>query len=73
MEYRSAKDAALAVAEVIPFRKPSLKEKHKGNTLCRNGHHKWVVDKAKQFDVKQGRLVTVYRCSRCDKLKVKAQ
>jgi hypothetical protein len=60
------------VAEVIPFRKPSLKEKHKGNTLCRNGHHKWAVDKAQQFDVKQGRLVTVYRCSRCDKQKENA-
>ena len=60
------------MAEIIPFRKPSLKEKHKGNTLCRNGHHKWVVETAKQFDVKQGKLVTAYRCSRCDKKKVKA-
>ena len=60
------------MAEVIPFRKPSLKERHKGNTLCRHDHHKWVVDKAKQFDVKQGKLVTVYRCCRCDKQKVKA-
>ena len=53
------------MGEVIPFRKPSLKEQHKGNTLCRHGHHKWVVDKAKRFDVKQGKLVTVSRCSRC--------
>jgi len=58
------------MSEVIPFRKPSLKEKHKGNTLCRHGHHKWVVNKAKQFDVKQGKLVTVYSCSRCGKQKV---
>lgn len=60
------------MADVIPFRKPSLKEKHKGKTLCRHGHHKWQVDKAKQFDVKQGKLVTVYRCSRCGIEKVKA-
>jgi hypothetical protein len=60
------------MADIIPFRKPSLKDKHKGKTLCKHGHHKWVVDQAKQFDVKQGRLVTVYRCSRCDKRKVKA-
>ena len=33
------------MSDVIPFRKPSLKEKHKGNTLCRHGHHKWEVDK----------------------------
>ena len=60
------------MADVLPFRKPSLKEKHKGKTLCRHWHHKWVVDKAKQFDVKQGKLVTVYRCSRCNELKVTA-
>lgn len=58
------------MADVIPFRKPSLKEKHKGNTLCRHGHHKWQVDTAKQFDVKQGKLVTVYNCVRCLKKKV---
>jgi hypothetical protein len=58
--------------EVIPFRRPSLKDKHKGKTLCRHGHHKWVVDKAKQFDVKQGRLVTIYSCMRCGKQKVEA-
>jgi len=60
------------VPEVIPFRRPSLKDKHKGKTLCRHGHHKWVVDTAKQFDVKRGRLVTIYSCIRCGKQKVKA-
>jgi hypothetical protein len=60
------------VGEIVPFSKPSLKEKHRGKTLCKHGHHKWVVDQAKQFDVKQGKLVTVYRCVRCDKKKVKA-
>ncbi len=61
------------MGEVLPFRKPSLQEKHRGKTLCRHGHHKWVVDKHKQFDVKQGRLVTIYRCLRCDKTRVKAE
>jgi hypothetical protein len=60
------------MAEILPFRKPGLKEKHRGKTLCRHGHHKWVIDKARQFDVQQGKLVTVYRCSRCDKTRVKA-
>jgi hypothetical protein len=60
------------VSDVIPFRKPSLKEKHQGKTLCRHGHHKWTVDKANQFDVKQGKLVTLYRCVRCGKQKVKS-
>ena len=52
------------MAVILPFKKPSLKEKHKGNTLYRNGHHKWIVNKESQFDVKQGKLVTVYECSR---------
>jgi hypothetical protein len=60
------------MADILPFKKPSLKEKHRGKSLCRHGHHKWCVDKAKQFDVKQGRLVTVYRCERCGETKVKA-
>jgi len=60
------------MSEVLPFRKPSLKKKHKGKTLCRHGHHKWQVDKAKQFDVREGKLVTVYRCARCGKIKVKS-
>lgn len=60
------------MAEIIPFRRPSAQEKHKGKVLCRHGHHKWQVDKARQFDVKQGRLVTVYVCSRCGERKVKA-
>ena len=61
------------MAEIIPFRKPLPgrgKSVTKGNTLCRHGHHKWVVDKAKQFDVKQGKLVTIYHCIRCGKNKV---
>lgn len=60
------------MADILPFKKPSAKEKSKGKTLCRHGHHKWVVDKEKQFDVKQGRLVTRYRCARCDKTRVVA-
>jgi len=60
------------MAEILPFRKPSLKDRHRGKTLCRHGHHKWEVDKARQFDVKQGGLVTRYRCSRCGVERVKA-
>ena len=59
------------MANVVPIQQARAKKKPgKGNTLCRNGHHKWVVDKEKQFDVKAGKLVTVYRCERCDKQRV---
>lgn len=53
------------MAEIIPFRKPKAAKKAKGLTLCRSGFHRWQIDKNAQFDVKQGRLVTVYRCQRC--------
>ncbi len=61
------------MADVLPFKKKTLKEKHRGNTLCRNGHHKWQVDTEKRFDVKQGRLVTSYRCIRCGKTRNEAR
>ncbi|GAA3912009.1 hypothetical protein [Litoribacillus peritrichatus] len=64
------------MGQVIEFKKPNqkqkTKEKAKGKTLCINGFHKWAVDKSKQFDVKSGKLVTVYRCERCNEVKVKA-
>lgn len=53
------------MGEIIPFKKKTLLEKHKGNTLCRQGHHKWLLEKQSQFDVKKGQLVTVYGCKRC--------
>jgi hypothetical protein len=53
------------MSNVVPFKKPSLKEKAKGKTLCGRGFHKWEIDQKKQFDVKQGKLVTVRRCGRC--------
>ncbi len=57
------------MGDVIPFKKKTLKEKHKGKTLCKNGFHKWEVLTEKKFDVKQGKLVTVYKCARCGKEK----
>lgn len=59
------------MADILPFKKPAVK-KGKGSSLCREGHHKWKVVTAQKFDVKQGRLVTVFSCQRCGKRKVKA-
>ena len=53
------------MSKVVQFKRPSLKEKARGRTLCGRGFHKWEVDNSRRFDVKQGRLVTVRRCSRC--------
>lgn len=57
------------MGEVIRFKKPSDFEKHKGKTLCRSGFHKWKIVQEKQFDVKQGKLVTIYQCIRCNQRK----
>jgi hypothetical protein len=53
------------MADVIPFKRPSLKDKARGKTLCARGFHEWAIDQKQRFDVKEGRLVTVRRCIRC--------
>jgi len=57
------------MADILPFRKKTPAEKHKGKTLCRSGLHRWKILTERKFDVKQGRLVTVYRCERCGETK----
>ena len=60
------------MGEVLPFKRQSPAEKHKGRTLCRHNFHKWKIKTENKFDVREGRLVTVYECSRCGKTKIKA-
>ncbi|VAW97477.1 hypothetical protein MNBD_GAMMA21-2530 [hydrothermal vent metagenome] len=61
------------MGDVVRFKKPKLKEKHKGKTLCRSGFHKWEVDKSKPFAVQQGKLLSVYKCQRCGKIKTETK
>ncbi len=58
------------MGDILPFEKPKHK-KASAQGLCQHGHHKWQVWKDKQFDVQQGKLVTVYRCARCKLQRVK--
>ena len=58
------------MGDVVKFKRKTPAEKHKGKTLCRHGYHKWVIKTEKQFDVKRGKLVTIYKCARCGKEKV---
>jgi len=60
------------MAEIIQFRKATPAEKAKGKTLCKRGFHKWVINKQRGFDSRQGRLVTEYRCERCGVVKTTA-
>lgn len=53
------------MGDVIRFKKPTAQEKNKGKTLCKNGFHKWEIVTERRFDVKQGQLVTEFRCIRC--------
>jgi hypothetical protein len=61
------------MGEVIKFRRRSLSERYKGKTLCVNGFHQWRVETAKQFDVRQGKLVTLYKCARCGATRTEAR
>lgn len=61
------------MGDVIPFKKKKASEKHDKRILCENGFHKWEVVTEQKFDVKQGKLVTVYKCKRCGKTKNEAR
>lgn len=61
------------MGEVVRFKKPSLKERHKGKTLCRSGFHSWESLAQRPFDVKRGRLVIAFRCCRCGATKAEAR
>lgn len=54
------------MSNILPFKK---KPAPRQSLLCKNNHHKWKASKQSQFDVKQGKLVTVEVCSRCGKKK----
>ncbi|MCL6272054.1 hypothetical protein M3P05_19205 [Sansalvadorimonas sp. 2012CJ34-2] len=60
------------MSNILPFKKPSQKDKNRGKIMCRSNLHKWAVDKEKVFDVKSGKLVTTYICTRCGKTKSRA-
>ena len=60
------------MGDVVPFTPGRKKKATAKSTLCKEGHHRWLVETKSRFDVKQGKLVTVYRCGRCGKLKTTA-
>lgn len=60
------------MGEVVKFRKPSARDKNKGRTLCAHDFHRWEVVAERRFDVKQGRLITLIRCTRCGREKTRA-
>lgn len=61
------------MGEVIPFKRPTLADKHKGKSLCTSGFHKWELVRDQPFASKQGKLVTQYRCTRCGTTKIQSK
>lgn len=61
------------MAQILKFKRPTPGEKHGKKILCQNGLHKWEIAQEKPFDVKQGRLVTLYRCKHCGATKTAAK
>jgi hypothetical protein len=52
------------MGEVVKI-KAFKRARAEGKTLCSSGFHKWQTQTEKRFDVKQGKLVSAQRCSRC--------
>jgi hypothetical protein len=53
------------------FKKLRRQQRGRNTTLCKSGFHKWVFSEKKQFDVKQGKLISVERCERCQLTRTK--
>jgi len=53
------------------FKKLRRQQLGRNTTLCKSGFHKWVFSEKKQFDVKQGKLISVERCERCQVTRTK--
>lgn len=54
--------------DVIAFpgkRARTARRKAKSKSLCREGYHRWQVDKQSRFDTHSGKLITTRVCERC--------
>jgi hypothetical protein len=61
------------MGDVVKFKIPKPGEKHRGKGLCQQDFHKWQVAGETRFDVKQGKLLTLLRCTRCGATKSEAR
>jgi hypothetical protein len=61
------------IVQLHKARSDRSKQRAEGKMLCDSGFHKWQVVKQSQFDVKQGKLVTVEQCVRCGLRRTRAK
>ncbi len=54
------------IIDLRAARRARLQARAKGVTLCQSGFHQWQTVTDGRFDVKQGKLITVQCCTRCD-------
>ncbi len=62
-------DFQAAKAKQLKQKKTSQKDSGRKRIMCKNGHHKWKIIKARRFDVKEGKLATLYECTHCGETK----
>jgi len=58
------------MSNIVNLRKAKQK-RAEGKTLCTSGFHKWEIVSERRFDVKQGKLVTAERCTRCGQVRTR--
>jgi hypothetical protein len=61
------------MGDVVQLKKKKPVEKHRRSLLYKRNFHQWEIDKERQFDTRQGRLMTLYKCKRCGKTKTEAR
>ncbi|MCK5881114.1 MAG: hypothetical protein KAG18_04505, partial [Sinobacterium sp.] len=54
-----------AKARQLKKRASHVQDTAKKKLMCKNSHHKWRIYTAQRFDVKEGKLLTIYKCEHC--------
>ena len=62
-------DFQAAKAKKVKQQKVNQRSSGRQDLMCKNGHHKWRIIKARRFDVKEGRLATLFQCAHCAETK----
>jgi hypothetical protein len=60
------------IANLHTVRQARQRTRASGITYCRSGFHQWQVVTEQRFDVREGKLLTIERCTRCGKTRNKA-
>lgn len=59
--------------EELESKKKKTSELDESQQMCRHGFHDWVAKEGMHYDEAAGEEVTVYKCSRCGKERLRKQ